>query len=244
MANTSKIEWTDASWNPVTGCSKISPGCLNCYAERLSKRLQSMGNANYAKGFRLTTHPNMLDIPLTWKRPRMIFVNSMSDLFHEEVPLDFILQVFQTMEKANWHTFQILTKRSSRILELNKKLHWPENVWVGVSVENQEYTYRIEHLQQIDAHIKFISFEPLLGPIKSLHLNSIDWIIVGGESGPNARPIVEKWICDIRDQCLFKNVPFFFKQWGGKNKKRNGRLLQGKIWDETPETRELEYLQI
>lgn len=234
MSSKSAIEWTESTWNPLTGCTKISPGCKHCYAERMAKRLQAMGQPNYRNGFQLTLHEHSLEIPLHRKQPQMIFVNSMSDLFHEEVPLEFILRIFATMSKASWHTFQVLTKRSDRLLELDKELLWPENVWMGVSVENQSYTFRIDHLRETHAVIKFLSLEPLLGPLANLNLSGIHWVIVGGESGPGARPIQESWVLDIRDQCLDANIPFFFKQWGGTNKKKSGRELDGKTWDELP----------
>lgn len=231
----SAIEWTESTWNPVTGCTKISPGCLHCYAERMSARLKAMGQPNYANGFRLTMHEHALEMPLRWKRPQSIFVNSMSDLFHKSVPFEFILQVFEVMCKASHHRFQVLTKRSDRLLALNPELPWPPNVWMGVSVENADYLLRIEHLRQTNAGIKFVSFEPLLGPIHNLDLQGIDWVIVGGESGPKARPMTPDWARNIRDQCLLTKVPFFFKQWGGVNKKKTGRVLDGRTWDQMPE---------
>ncbi|OHB63106.1 MAG: hypothetical protein A2Y76_04905 [Planctomycetes bacterium RBG_13_60_9] len=234
MAANSKIEWTECTWNPVTGCTKISPGCLNCYAERMARRLRAMGQPNYRNGFRLTLHPQTLELPLRWRRPRMIFVNSMSDLFHQDVPLDFILKVFDVMQRTSQHRFQILTKRSDRLAELSPRLPWPDNVWMGVTVENNDYTFRIEDLKRTGASVKFISFEPLLAPIPHIALDSIDWAIVGGESGPGARPMRHDWVADIRDRCLAENIPFFFKQWGGLNKKANGRLLVDRTWDEIP----------
>ncbi len=233
MASTN-IEWTNSTWNPLTGCTKVSPGCKNCYAERMAKRLYAMGNPNYKNIFKLTLHENSLTLPLSWKSPQYIFVNSMSDLFHEDVPLDFICRVFEVMKIATWHTFQILTKRSERLSEISSQLDWPANVWMGVSVENEAYKYRIDHLRSTNANIKFLSLEPLLGPLACLDLNNIDWVIVGGESGPNARPIQLEWVVDIKDQCLRMDVPFFFKQWGGRNKKKAGRLLEGRIWDSLP----------
>lgn len=230
----SKIEWTDSSWNPLTGCTKISPGCKYCYAERMSQRLQAMGNPNYTNGFELTLHENSLNLPLTWKTPQYVFVNSMSDLFHEEVPIVFIQRVFDVMRQASWHTFQVLTKRSNRMLELDKVIDWPSNVWMGVSVENQDYVFRINELRLTRSKRKFLSLEPLLGPIPSLDLNGIDWVIVGGESGPKSRKMEEVWALQIRDSCISQNVPFFFKQWGGTNKKKNGRLLEGRTWSEMP----------
>ena len=234
MTSRSSIEWTESTWNPITGCTKISPGCAHCYAERMALRLRAMGQPKYANGFELTTHENALESPLLVKKPQMIFVNSMSDLFHQDVPLEFIQKVFDVMHRAAWHTFQVLTKRSERLLELDQGLNWPPNVWMGVSVENQDYTFRIDHLRRTGALVKFLSLEPLLGPLPSLNLCNIDWVIVGGESGPGARPVAEEWVIDIRDQCLVSHVPFFFKQWGGVRKKRAGRLLQGRTWDQVP----------
>ena len=230
----SKIEWTESTWNPITGCTKVSPGCKNCYAERMALRLQAMEQSNYANGFKLTLHEHMLEKPLQWKKPQMIFVNSMSDLFHKDVPLDYIQQVFDIMKRASWHTFQVLTKRSHRLLELNNDIDWTPNIWMGVSVETSRYKFRIDDLRNVDAHVKFLSLEPLLGPLPNLALKGIDWVIVGGESGPGARSIQEEWVTEIRDQCLTNHVPFFFKQWGGKNKKKAGRLLEGRTWDELP----------
>ena len=230
----SRIEWTSASWNPVTGCTKISPGCKHCYAERMAQRLQAMGQANYANGFNLTLQRQALELPLRWRKPQVIFVNSMSDLFHKSVPDDFILQVFDVMNRADWHQYQVLTKRSERLMQLSQKLPWQPHIWMGVSVETQKYDYRIDHLRATGAHIKFLSLEPLLGPLKNLDLSDIDWAIVGGESGPGARPMKVNWVTDLRDQCASANVPFFFKQWGGVNKKKTGRLLEGQTWDEMP----------
>ena len=214
MATKSSIEWTEATWNPVTGCTKISPGCKHCYAERMSFRLKAMGQRNYVNGFDLTLHERMLEKPLSWKKPQLIFVKSMSDLFHDEVPIDFILKVFGVMRCASWHQFQVLTKRSQRLLELNDQIDWPNNVWMGVSVENQDYTFRIDHLRKTDAVTKFLSLEPLLGPLSGLNLGQIDWVIVGGESGPGARPMYEEWVIQIRDQCNAAEVPLFVKQMG------------------------------
>ena len=230
----SRIEWTQATWNPVTGCDKISPGCKHCYAERMSRRLQAMGNRNYAHGFQVTLHEHMLERPLSWHKPQLVFVNSMSDLFHEAVPLTFIQRVFDVMERAHWHKFQVLTKRAERLAELAPRLVWPSNVWMGVSIESQKYQYRIDYLARTDAGIKFLSLEPLLGPLPGLNLQDIDWVIVGGESGPGARPIASDWVTEIRDQCLRAQTPFFFKQWGGYNKKKTGRLLEGRTWDQLP----------
>lgn len=234
MGADSSIEWTEATWNPVTGCTKVSPGCKHCYAERMALRLQAMGQPNYTKGFELTTHEHMLDLPMRWKKPRTIFVNSMSDLFHKDVPVEFIHRVFDVMQRADWHRFQVLTKRPERVLELSSQLAWTPNVWMGVSVENEKYTFRIAHLRKTGAKVKFLSLEPLIGPLYNLDLDGIDWVIVGGESGPGSRPIDPSWVIDIRNQCRVAKVPFFFKQWGGVNKKRTGRELDGRTWDEMP----------
>lgn len=230
----STIEWTESTWNPVTGCTKISQGCKHCYAERMAERLQAMGQANYRNGFELTLQPRMLELPLRWKRPQRIFVNSMSDLFHVGVPLDYILRVFDVMRRANWHSFQVLTKRADRLAALDPSLEWPDNVWMGVSVENSDQVHRIDDLRRTRAKVKFLSVEPLLGPLPGLNLQGIDWVIVGGESGPGARPIEESWVLDIKDQCREAGTAFFFKQWGGRNKKKTGRLLAGRTWDEMP----------
>lgn len=234
MATKSAIEWTESTWNPVTGCTKVSPGCMNCYAERMARRLQAMGQPNYRNGFQLAFHKHVLELPLQWKTPQTIFVNSMSDLFHEEVPIDFILEVFEVMNRADWHIFQVLTKRADRLLALDGHLSWQENIWMGVSIENQKYLHRLDRLRNTGAKTRFLSLEPLLCPIPGLDLSGIDWVIVGGESGPGARPIREEWVIDIRDQCLSADVPFFFKQWGGVNKKKAGRFLEGKIWNQMP----------
>jgi len=236
---TSKIEWTQKTWNPLTGCTKISPGCQNCYAERMAKRLQAMGQPNYRNGFELTLHENALEIPFSWKKSSMIFVNSMSDLFHRDVPLSYIQKVFSVMKQAHWHTYQVLTKRSSRLAELSSQLEWPENVWMGVSIENEDYTYRVANLAATDACVKFLSLEPLLGPISRLPLSKVDWVIVGGESGPGARAMKPEWVSEIKRQCKADNVPFFFKQWGGTNKKKAGRTLEGRTWSEMPQTNNL-----
>ncbi|WP_437715457.1 phage Gp37/Gp68 family protein [Sorangium sp. So ce448] len=234
MALSSGIEWTESTWNPVTGCDKISPGCKHCYAERMAERLQAMGQPNYKHGFELTLQPQMLELPVRWKRPQTIFVNSMSDLFHGDVPFEYIRRVFDVMQRAHWHCFQVLTKRSERLAELSGKLSWPENVWMGVSVESEKYVLRIDHLRATGAKVKFLSLEPLLGPLANLDLSQMDWVIVGGESGPRSRAMDPAWVVDIRNQCGQAGVPFFFKQWGGKNKKRAGRDLEGRTWDEMP----------
>jgi protein gp37 len=233
----SAIEWTKFSWNPVTGCTKVSPGCKHCYAETMARRLKAMGQPNYADGFEVRIHEHMLDRPLQWRTPQMIFVNSMSDLFHEQVPLDYVHRVFDVMVKAHWHTFQVLTKRAERLEAVADELPWPANVWMGVSVENADYQHRVDHLRRTGAAVKFLSLEPLLGPLPDLNLDGIDWVIVGGESGRRARPMSEGWVLDIRDQCQRAGVAFFFKQWGGTNKKKAGRLLEGRTWDEMPGTR-------
>ena len=234
MATLSNIEWTEATWNPLTGCNKVSPGCKNCYAEKLSYRLQKMGQYNYRNGFALTLHHQALEIPLKWKKPKLIFVNSMSDLFHKEVPVLFVQQVFAVMNQCPQHQFQILTKRADRLETLSKRVKWTNNIWMGVSVENNRYINRIDHLLNTKAKIKFLSLEPLLGPLKRLELKGIDWVIVGGESGPKARAIQPDWVLEIRDQCIAQKVPFFFKQWGGVRKHKTGRLLEGRTWNEMP----------
>ena len=236
MATGSAIEWTEATWNPVTGCDKVSPGCAHCYAERMAIRLHAMGQANYRHGFEVTLHEHMLDLPLRWRRGRRIFVNSMSDLFHAEVPDSFIRMTFDVMKRADWHQYQLLTKRSDRLLELNPLLPWMPNMWVGVSVENDRFVHRIDHLRRTGAHVKFLSLEPLLGRLPALDLAGIDWVIVGGESGPGARRMESTWVLEVRDQCREANVPFFFKQWGGVFKSRAGRELEGRTWDEMPRT--------
>jgi len=232
--STTSIEWTESTWNPTTGCDLLSPGCDHCYAERMSLRLKAMGQAKYSNGFALTLHESALDLPLTWRKPQRIFVNSMSDLFHDAVPLDFIQRVFATMRAAHWHQFQVLTKRSGRLLALSEQIDWPANVWMGVSVESAAFKSRIDHLRKTGAAVKFLSVEPLLGDLGRLNLENIDWIIVGGESGPEARPLDADWVRSVRDQCAAADVPFFFKQWGGVNKKRTGRILDGRTHDDLP----------
>jgi protein gp37 len=234
MGQKSTIEWTGSTWNPITGCVKISPGCMHCYAERMAKRLQAMGQPNYANGFKLAMHEHALELPLQWKKPQTIFVNSMSDLFLKDVPVRFIKRVFDVMGKAPQHTFQVLTKRADRLHAMSAELPWMPNIWMGVTVENSDYTQRIDHLRQTGAYLKFLSIEPLLGPIPHLDLDGIDWVIVGGESGPGARPMKPEWVMDIRNQCKRAGVPFFFKQWGGVRKKKAGRELEGRTWDEMP----------
>lgn len=244
MGERSAIEWTDATWNPVTGCTKVSPGCKNCYAERLALRLQAMGNQRYRNGFAVTLHPDQLTLPLRWVQPRRIFVNSMSDLFHEEIPERFIHQVFDVMAKAHWHIFQILTKRAERLAALAPRLPWPENVWQGVSVENAHYTWRITYLRKVSSAVRFLSLEPLLGPIPDLELDGIHWVIVGGESGPRHRPMDRTWVRSIRRQCLTAGIPFFFKQWGGRSPKAGGRRLDGRVWNEMPPMSQEEQLSL
>jgi len=234
MVAKSSIEWTDATWNPVTGCTKISPGCKHCYAERMANRLKAMGQKNYANGFDLTLQPHMLELPLKWRQPSQVFVNSVSDLFHQDVPASYIKSVFDVMRRAHWHEYQVLTKRSERLRALAPELSWEPQIWMGVSVENGDYLYRIDDLRHTGAHIRFLSLEPLLGPLPKLNLRGIHWVIVGGESGPGARPMHSEWVLQIRDQCLRAKVPFFFKQWGGPVKSRTGRILDGRTWDEMP----------
>ncbi len=234
MGSKSSIEWTESTWNPVTGCTKISAGCRHCYAERMARRLKAMGQANYAHGFSVVVHEHAVEIPLRWKSSQVIFVNSMSDLFHKRVPLKFILKVFDVMNRADRHQYQVLTKRSGRLLEVNRRLPWADHIWMGVSIETAESTYRADHLRETGARVKFLSLEPLLEPLPDLDLSGIDWVIVGGESGPSARPMDPAWVVDIRDQCVDAGVPFFFKQWGGVNKKKAGRLLEGRTWAEMP----------
>ena len=234
VAAQSAIEWTESTWNPVTGCSKVSVGCANCYAERIAKRLRAMGQRRYRNGFKVTLHPEALNEPYRWKKPRIIFVNSMSDLFHEEIPVEFIQDVFSVMVANKRHIFQILTKRSERLCELAPLLDWPQNVWMGVTIENNDYVGRADDLRTVGAAVRFCSLEPLLGPLPDLELDGIGWVIVGGESGPGARIMKSEWAVEIREKCIGEGVPFFFKQWGGVNKKKAGRILQGRTWDEYP----------
>lgn len=234
MATKSKIEWTETTWNPITGCTKLSQGCKNCYAERLSKRLKAMGQARYKNGFQLTLHYDLIGQPLKWTKPRLIFVNSMSDLFHEDVPFEFIQEIFKTMAKCPHHIFQILTKRSERLRNFSKILPWPENVWMGVSIENQYTVNRINDLKQVPSFIRFLSCEPMIGPIHNLKLDNIHWVIVGGESGPGARPMESGWVEDILKQCKNYKTAFFFKQWGGVRKDLTGRVLHGKTYNNLP----------
>ncbi len=234
MANQSNIEWTEATWNPVTGCSKVSAGCRHCYAERLAFRLHAMGNARYAKGFNVTLHKDLIDLPKRWREPRLIFVNSMSDLFHEKVPLEFIQRLFATMRECSQHTFQILTKRSDRLRQVASKIDWPRNVWMGVSVEDARVLHRVDHLRRVPAAVRFLSCEPLIGSLTGINLKDIHWVIVGGESGPGSRPMKIEWIREIFRASRKENIPFFFKQWGGVRKDLTGRLLRGRTYDEMP----------
>jgi len=234
MSQKTKIEWTESTWNPISGCTKISRGCDNCYAERMAKRLQAMGTKGYENGFEVTLHSEALQKPLKLKKPQMIFVNSMSDIFHDKVPDDFIFAIFEVMNKAHWHTFQVLTKRPKRLEALNKKLKWTDNIWMGVSIESNEYIKRADYLRECDAKIKFLSLEPLIDSVDKLDYSGLDWIICGGESGYGAREIKKEWVIDIQQKCERFNIPFFFKQWGGVNKKATGRKLDGKIYDELP----------
>ena len=239
MPTRSSIEWTENTWNPVSGCTKISHGCKHCYAERMSKRLQAMGVDKYRDGFSVSTHEHTLGKPLTWKRPRLVFVNSMSDLFHKSVPSDFIEAVFKVMNQASQHTFQVLTKRPNRVTQLEKRLNWTPNIWLGTSIESEKWLGRLVSLKKTGAHTKFLSLEPLLGPLTGIDLSNIDWVIVGGESGPGARPMAADWVREIRDICVNCGTPFFFKQWGGVFKKRTGRMLDNRAWDQMPEPKAL-----
>lgn len=234
MVKKSRIEWTDVTWNPVTGCTKVSQGCKHCYAERMAKRLQAMGIERYRQAFKLTLQEDLIEEPLSWSKPRLVFVNSMSDLFHEEIPVEFIQDVFDTMKRCPHHIFQILTKRSKRLRNLADQLPWTENMWMGVSIENEEVLNRIHDLQHVPAHVRFLSCEPLIAPIDNLPLDNIHWVIVGGESGPGARPMKPKWVESILDQCREHNVAFFFKQWGGVRKDLTGRILHNRTYDELP----------
>lgn len=230
----SSIEWTELTWNPTTGCTKISQGCKFCYAEVMTRRLKAMGIEKYKDGFKVRTHPETLKIPYTWKSSKVVFVNSMSDLFHEDIPLDFIKQVFKVMNDNGQHIFQVLTKRAERLLEVHKELKWTHNIWMGVSVEDEKVVDRIDFLRKTGARVKFLSCEPLIGPLENMNLKKIDWVIVGGESGHNPRPMKADWVLDIQEQCTRSKVAFFFKQWGGRNKKAAGRLLNDKFYDEMP----------
>lgn len=234
MGAKSSIEWTESTWNPVTGCSQVSPGCANCYARRMAARLQAAGNPRYSRGFTVTLQEDLVDLPSRWRTPRMVFVNSMSDLFHEDVPARFIRSVFATMVSAGHHTYQLLTKRADRLADMAPELPWPPNVWAGVSVETQEYAGRIDALRQVPSAVRFVSFEPLLGPVENVDLSCIDWAIVGGESGTRARPMREAWAVSLRDQCVEAGVAFFFKQWGGVRRKEAGRELGGRTWSQMP----------
>ena len=235
MATLSKIEWTETTWNPVTGCTKISYGCKHCYAERMSKRLQAMGMEKYRRGFEVVVHDSVLQEPLKWKNPTLVFVNSMSDLFHKAVPTEFVQSVFGVMNQASQHTFQVLTKRPGRVKQIDARLDWAPNIWLGTSIESEKWLHRLERLKSTGARTKFLSLEPLLGPLPDLDLAGIDWVIVGGESGPGARPMDAEWVREIRDNCVDSEVPFFFKQWGGVFKKKTGRTLDGRTWDEMPQ---------
>ena len=244
MGDHSSIEWTEATWNPTTGCDRVSAGCDHCYALTLAKRLKAMGVARYQRdgdprtsgpGFGVTCHPDALALPMSWRRPRLVFVNSMSDLFHAQVPLAFVQQVFDVMASTPQHTYQLLTKRARRLRRVAERLEWPPNVWMGVSVENAEALYRVDDLRAVPAAVRFLSCEPLLGPLNGLDLDGIDWVIVGGESGAHSRPMDEGWARGIRDQCVQVDVPFFFKQWGGRTPKAGGRQLDGQNWDSMPE---------
>jgi protein gp37 len=238
----SSIEWTEMTWNPTTGCTKISAGCKYCYAEVMAKRLQAMGIEKYKDAFAVRTHPDALNVPYQWKSPKVVFVNSMSDLFHPQIPLDFIQKVFKVMNENPQHVFQVLTKRADRLLELHNELRWTHNIWMGVSVENQKVVDRIDFLRQTNARVKFLSCEPLIGALPNMNLKGIDWVIVGGESGRKPRPMDVDWVLDIQQQCEQAQVAFFFKQWGGTNKKKTGRLLNGRTYDEMPGFNSIEEL--
>jgi protein gp37 len=237
VADRSRIEWTEATWNPVTGCHQVSPGCAHCYAKTFAERWRGVPDHPYGQGFDLRFWPDRLDQPRRWKKSRTIFVNSMSDLFHEEIPFDFVEQVFRVMVECEQHTFQVLTKRHERLSELAPELPWPPNVWMGVSIENRRFVHRADFLRLVPAAVRFISAEPLLGPLDSLDLSNIDWLIAGGESGPRHRRIDPRWVLDLRSRCVHADVAFFFKQWGGARPKSNGRLLEGRTWDELPDAR-------
>lgn len=237
MPGKTEIEWTNRSWNPVTGCTEVTRGCDFCYARAFAERFRGVPNHPYQQGFDLKLWPDRLEIPLRWKKPQRIFVNSMSDLFHSDVPEEYIFQVFDVMRRAHWHTFQVLTKRPGRLRRLGQRIQWPSNVWMGVSIENDSLTPRANALREIPAAVKFLSCEPLLGPLPSLNLDGLHWVIVGGESGLGARPISIDWVRDLRDRCVDAQVPFFFKQWGGRTPKAGGRLLDGRTWDEYPDVR-------
>ncbi len=228
------IEYTHCTWNPVTGCSAVSPGCDHCYAERMAKRLQAMGVEKYRNGFDVTLHPDVLSAPLSWKRPRVIFVNSMSDIFHKDIPMEYVQRVFDVIERCPQHVFQVLTKRSKQLVRKAEQLPWPENLWMGVTVESAHYKFRIDDLRKVPASIRWLSLEPLLGPLGKLDLAGIDWAVVGGESGPGARPMHEEWALAILRECRRQETAFFFKQWGGLNKKRAGRRLRGRLYEEMP----------
>ena len=238
----SSIEWTEMTWNPTTGCSKISAGCKYCYADVMTRRLQAMGIEKYQDGFAIRTHESALDIPYTWKKPKVVFVNSMSDLFHPEVPLAFIKRVFEVMNNTPQHTYQVLTKRASRLFEIHEQLNWTDNIWMGVSVEDERVTDRIDFLRATNAKTKFLSCEPLIGPLYNINLQNIDWVIVGGESGRKSRPMNELWVWDIKQQCNEQGAAFFFKQWGGINKKKTGRELGGRTYDAMPFRNELQIM--
>lgn len=234
MSDKSAIEWTDATWNPVTGCIEVSPGCDHCYAKAFAERFRGVAGHPYEQGFELRLWPSRLDLPLHWLRPRRIFVNSMSDLFHRDIPDEFIFRVFDTMVKADWHVFQVLTKRSARLARLAPSLPWADNIWAGVSVETDKYAWRVDQLRKVPAHVRFISAEPLLGPLTNVNLEGIHWVITGGESGIGFRPCKEEWVRDIRERCTRQGAAFFHKQWGGRTPKANGRMLDGQTWDGYP----------
>lgn len=234
MSQKTKIEWTESTWNPISGCTKISRGCDNCYAEKMAYRLQAMGTKGYENAFEVTLHPEALEKPLRLKKSQMIFVNSMSDIFHDKVSDEFIFEIFDVMNRAHWHTFQVLTKRAKRLEILSEKLKWADNIWMGVSIESNEYIKRADSLRKCSAKTKFFSIEPLIGSVDKLDYTGIDWVIVGGESGSGSREMKKEWVVDVRQKCEKQSIPFFFKQWGGVNKKANGKTLDGKIYTELP----------
>ncbi len=242
MSARSRIEWTSASWNPVTGCDRVSPGCAHCYAKRFAERFSGVTGHPYEQGFGLRLWPDRLELPLRWRRPKLIFVNSMSDLFHEDVPDEYVERVFDVMGRADQHVFQVLTKRHERLADFAPRLHWPDNVWMGVSIENRRFVHRAEYLRHVPASVRFISAEPLLGPLEGLDISGVDWLIAGGESGPGHRRIHADWVRELRDRCADEGVAFFFKQWGGARPKSGGRVLDGRTWDEMPTVRGHELL--
>jgi protein gp37 len=244
MSERSRIEWTSASWNPATGCGEVSPGCAHCYAKTFAERFRGVPGHPYEQGFDLRLWPERLELPLRWGKPKLVFVNSMSDLFHERIPVEYVQAVFDVMRRADHHVFQVLTKRHERLAELAPLLPWPENVWIGVSIENRRFVHRADYLREVPAAVRFISAEPLLGPLEGLDITGMDWLIAGGESGPGHRRVDAQWVRDLRDRCAAESVSFFFKQWGGRTAKTGGRELDGQTWDEMPTVRGSELLAL